>query len=90
MDKTEWNNVGAFLRRVYAVSDDMKGISSGFYDPAKKKRAGELIVDLKKFSKAADAPTGTQNGQEFLPYAKKLSSILDEFLDLMSDVPDEI
>ena len=90
MDKTEWNNVGAFLRRVYAVSDDMKAVASGFYDPAKKKRAGELIEDLKKVSKAADAPTGKQSGPEFLPYAKKMISILDEYLDLLSDVPDEL
>lgn len=90
MDKTEWNNVGAFLRRVYGVSEDMKAIATGFYEPEKKKKASELIVDLKKFSKAADVPTGTQNAQQFLAYAQKLSSILDEFLDLLSDVPDEI
>jgi len=89
MDKVEWDNVGAFLRRVYGVSEDMKAIASGF-DSAKKQRAAELIDNLKKFSKAADAPTGTQNAPEFLAYAKKLTSILDEFLDLLSDVPDEI
>mmetsp|Transcript_22799 Transcript_22799/g.56331 ORF Transcript_22799/g.56331 Transcript_22799/m.56331 type:complete len:109 (+) Transcript_22799:98-424(+) len=89
MDKAEWNNVGAFLRRVYGVSEDMKAIASGF-DSAKKPRASELIDSLKKFSKAADAPTGTQNATEFLAYAKKITSILDEFLDLLSDVPDEI
>ena len=89
MDKAEWNNVGAFLRRVYGVSEDMKAIAGGF-DSAKKQRASELIENLKKFSKAADAPTGTQNAAEFLAYAKKLTSILDEFLDLLSDVPDEI
>lgn len=90
MDKTEWNNVGQFLRKVYAVSEDMKAIASGFYDPAKKKRASELIDDIKKVSKAADAPTGSQNGPEFLVYAKKITSILDEFLDLLRDVPDEL
>jgi hypothetical protein len=90
MDKTEWNNVGAFLRRVYGVSDDMKGIATGIYDATKKKRAAELIEELKKFAKAADVPTGKESGPEFLPYAKKLVSILDEFLDLLSDVPDEL
>lgn len=90
MDKTEWNNVGQFLRKLYSVSDDMKAIAGGFSEPDKKKRAAELIDELKKYSKAADAPTGSQNGPEFLAYAKKLSSIVDEFLDLMSDVPDEL
>ena len=90
MDKEEWNNVGQFLRKVYSVSEDMKAISGGFYDSSKKKRASELIDEIKKFSKAADAPTGSQNGAEFLPYAKKIVSILDEFLDLLSDVPDEL
>ncbi len=89
MDKTEWNNVGQFLRKVYGVGDDMKAIA-GSFDSEKKKKAAALIDDLKKFSKAADAPTGSQNGPEFLSYAKKITSILDEFLDLMSDVPDEL
>jgi hypothetical protein len=90
MDDKEWNNVGTFLRKVYAVSDDMKAIAGGFYEPEKKKKAAELINDLKKYSKAADAPTGTQNGPEFLAYAKKLSMILDDFFELLQDVPDEI
>lgn len=89
MDKTEWNNVGQFLRRVYAVGEDMKSMANGF-DPEKKKKAATLVEDLRKYSKAADAPTGSANGPEFLAYAKKLTGILDEFLDLMSDVPDEL
>lgn len=89
MDKAEWENIGQFLRKVYGVGEDMKAIASGF-DAEKKQKAAGLIDDLKKYSKAADAPTGSQNGPEFLSYAKKLSSILDEFLDLLSDVPDEL
>jgi hypothetical protein len=90
MDKKEWDNLGQFLRKLYALSEDLKSISGGFYEPEKKKKAAELIDDLKKYSKAADGPTGSQNGPEFLAYAKKLSSILDDFLDLLQDVPDEI
>jgi len=90
MDKEEWNNVGQFLRKVYGVSDDMKAIASGFSDTDKKKKAADLIDDLKKYAKAADGPTGTQNGPEFLAYSKKLATIVDEFLDLLRDVPDEI
>lgn len=90
MDKTEWNNVSQFLRKVYGVSEDMKSIASGFYEPEKKKKASELIEDLKKYSKAADAPTGSQNGPEFLAYAKRITTVLDDFLDLLRDVPDEI
>eukprot|EP00980_Cylindrotheca_fusiformis_P028114 scaffold22581_cov123-Cylindrotheca_fusiformis.AAC.11 len=90
MDKTEWNNISAFLRRVYGVSEDMKSIAAGIYDPEKKKRASQLIEEVKKYSKGADASTGTQNAQEFLPYARKLTSILEDFLDLLQDVPDEI
>jgi hypothetical protein len=90
MDKKEWDNVGQFLRKLYSVSDDMKAISGGFYDPEKKKKSAELIDSLKKFCKAADGPTGTQNGPEFLAYARKLTSIVDEFLYLLQDVPDEL
>jgi hypothetical protein len=88
MDKKEWDNVGTFLRKLYSVSDDMKAISGGFYEPEKKKKSAELIDSLKNFCKAADGPTGTQNGPEFLPYARKLTNIVDEFLDLLQDVPD--
>jgi len=89
MDKTAWNNVGGFLRKVYAVGDDMKSIASGL-DAEKKTKAATLVEDLKKYSKAADAPTGSQNGPEFLAFSKKMVGIFDEFLDLLSDVPDEL
>lgn len=90
MDKKEWDNVGQFLRRVYTVSDDMKGIATGLYEPNKKEKAGQLIDALKKVSKAADASTGSQSGPEFLVYAKKLDNIFEEFLELLRDVPDEL
>lgn len=90
MDETEWKNVGLYLRRVYNVSDDMKQISAGFYDPEKKKRAGELIDILKKTTKAADSVTDSKHGPEFLAYAGKLERTLEEFLELLRDVPDEL
>lgn len=89
MDKTEWNNVGGFLRKIYAVGEDMKSIASGL-DSEKKKKAMVLVDEVKKLSKAADGPTGSGNGPEFLTYSKKLVSVFDEFLDLLSDVPDEL
>jgi len=89
MDTAEWNNVGQFLRKVYAVGEDMKSIANGL-DPEKKKKAAALIDDLKKYSKAADGPTGSKNGPEFLAYAKKITGIFDDFLDLLNDVPDEL
>ena len=85
MDKTEWNNVGGFLRKIYAAGEDMKSIASGL-DSEKKKKAMVLVDEVKKLSKAADA----KNGPEFLTYSKKLVSVFDEFLDLLSDVPDEL
>ena len=90
MDKKEWDNVGQFLRRVYAISDDMKAISAGFYDPEKKKRAPELIDAIKKLSKEADSTTRAQDGPGFLAYGKKLDAIMEEFLELLRDVPDEL
>ena len=90
MDKKEWDNVGQFLRKLYAVSEDMKAIAGGFYETDKKKKAAELIDDLKKTAKAADGPASAQNKSEYLAYSKKLASIVDDFLDLLRDVPDEI
>ena len=90
MDKEEWDNVGQFLRKLYGVGDDMKAIAGGFYEAEKKKAAADLIEALKKYSKAADGPASNQNAPEFVAYAKKLSTILDDFFDLLRDVPDEI
>jgi hypothetical protein len=90
MDETEWKNVGGYLRRVYNVSDDMKQIAGGFYDPEKKKKAGELIDSLKKTAKAADAVADSKTGTEFLAYTAKLDEILEGFLELLRDVPDEL
>jgi cytochrome c556 len=90
MDEKEWDNVSQFLRKIYATSEDMKSIAGGFYDPEKKKKAAALIDDVKKLSKAANVPAGSQNGPDFLAYSKKLISSFDEFLDLLQDVPDEL
>ena len=90
MDKTEWQNVGGFLRKVYGVADnDMKAVASGL-TPDKKKTAAELMDKLKKTARAADATCSADKATEFLAYGKTIESALDAFLDLLSDVPDEL
>ena len=90
MDEAEWDNVGQFLRKLYGVGDDMKAIAGGFYDSEKKEAAVELIAALRKYSKAADGPASNQNVSEFVAYTKRLTKVLDDFFELLRDVPDEI
>jgi len=91
MDKKEWDNVGQFLRKLYGVAEnDMKDIANTMPDPAKRKRGLQLVDDMKRTAKAGDGPAGAQNASEFLKYDQKIVSILNEFMELLQDVPDEI
>ena len=89
MDKKEWDNVSGFLRRVYGLSDDMKSIA-GTMDDTKKKQAMEYVDAIKKLTKSADGPAQNQNVNEFVAYADKIDTTLDNFLALLQDVPDEL
>lgn len=89
-EKKEWDNLGQFLRGVYAASDDMKGIAKGIYDPDKKKQAEEDIKQLQKYAKAGDGPVNNQDGDTLVAIMNKCESIIDDFFELLRDVPDEI
>jgi len=90
IDKKEWDNVSKFLRQAYSVGDDMKAIASGIYNPDNKKRALNDIVQLRKYAQAADLSVNKQDGSGFVGIAEKMEFLLSDFLDSLSDVPDEI
>ena len=68
----------------------MKGIAGGIYDPEKKKKADEDIKTLQKYAKAAEGPVNKQDGGAVVAILKKCDELIDDFLDLLRDVPDEI
>jgi len=91
IDKKEWDNLQEFLRILYKGSDDMKAITkNSIYDPAKKKKAEEDIKLLQKFTQLGDNPVTKQDAPGLADILKKCELILDNFFDLLRDVPDEI
>jgi hypothetical protein len=90
MDKKEWDNVGRFLRRIYATGDDLKGIGAGIYDSAKKKQADAAIAEIRKLAKSADPSVNARDGKGVVAILDKVNSEIDTFLDLLKDIPDEI
>lgn len=90
IDKKEWDNISKFLRATYSTGDDMKAVANGIYNPENKKRALGDIDQLRKYSQAADLSVNKQDGPGFVAVADKMEFYVSDFLDSLSDVPDEI
>mmetsp|Transcript_11358 Transcript_11358/g.14837 ORF Transcript_11358/g.14837 Transcript_11358/m.14837 type:complete len:188 (-) Transcript_11358:53-616(-) len=89
LSKDEWEGVMGFLRKLYSVGDDMKGISKGM-DPTKKKEAEKLIADFQTVIKTADGAARGKDPNAFMILQKKSAEDLENFFLLLQDVPDEI
>ena len=63
---------------------------TSIYDPVKKKKAEEDVKLLKKLAQAGDGPVNANDAAGYATIMKKSYAVLDDFFDLMSDVPDEI
>jgi len=68
----------------------MKDIAKGIFDPEKKSKANDDIKQLQKYAKAAEGPVNKQEGDAFVAIMKKCEDIIDDFFELLRDVPDEI
>ena len=90
IDKAEWDNIGKFLRTAYATGDDMKGVVAGIANPDNKKRALDDVDQLKKYAQAGDVSVNKKDGPGFVAVIDKMSDIVNDFFDSLSDVPDEI
>mmetsp|Transcript_10005 Transcript_10005/g.16618 ORF Transcript_10005/g.16618 Transcript_10005/m.16618 type:complete len:186 (-) Transcript_10005:153-710(-) len=89
LDKKEWLNIGGFLRRIYAEADDLKVVGGGL-SPDKKKQGAEIAEQIRKYSKAGEAPINAQDAPAVINILDKCDGLFGDFLDLLSDVPDEI
>lgn len=90
IESQEFDNIGKFIRLAYSVSDDMKDIAGGIADPAKKKRALDDIDLLKNYCRAGEIVVNKKSPAGLVPVLEKMTTIVDDFLDALSDVPDEI
>jgi hypothetical protein len=68
----------------------MKAMTSGIYDPDKKTKAQEDIKLLQKYAKAGEGPVNKQDASTFVAIMKKCDELIDDFFELLRDVPDEI
>jgi hypothetical protein len=91
IDGKEWDNIGKFLRTAYAIADqDMKSVAAGIASPENQKRALKDADQLKTYAQAGDVPVSKKDGPNLVPVLDKMSSLVTDFLDSLSDVPDEI
>jgi hypothetical protein len=91
IDKKEWDNISKFLRIVYSVGEnDMKSVAKGIFNPENQKRALFDVEQLKKYAQAGDVSVSRQDAPSLASITGKISDLLDDFFDSLSDVPDEI
>lgn len=67
----------------------MKSIGSGL-SPDKKKQGEEIVDQLRKYTKAGESSINAQDTKACISILDKSNALIGDFLDLLSDVPDEI
>jgi hypothetical protein len=90
IDKNEWDNISKFLRDAYAIGDDMKDVAGGIASPDNKRRALEDVDKLKTYARAGDVLVSKKDNVGFVAVAEKMEGLISDFIDSLSDVPDEI
>jgi hypothetical protein len=91
IDRKEWDNLSDYMRRIYKGGEDMKSFAkTGIYDPEKKKKADEDVKALQKFAQAGDGPISKEDAAGLADILKKCDLVLEDFFELLRDVPDEI
>jgi hypothetical protein len=91
LDKKEWDNIGVFLRKAYATAgEDMQSVAAGIANPDAKKSALKDADQLRTYAKAGDVSVNKQDPAGFVAVADKMIGLVDDFMDSLSDVPDEI
>jgi hypothetical protein len=68
----------------------MKSVAKGIFDPDNQKRALNDAESAKKYAQAGDVSVSKQEAARLAAIIAKISELLDDFLDSLSDIPDEI
>ena len=85
----EWKNIALYLRKLYAVGDDMASIAKGL-DRDKQAGATALVKSFKEDVKAIDPVITAKDVPKFLTAFQATAKQIDSFLVLLQDVPDEL
>jgi hypothetical protein len=98
IDDKEWDALSEFMRKVYKGGDDMKSYTKGGgaggsmlgSDKEKKEKAEEYAKLLQKIAQAGDGPISKKDVEGLMGLLKKADVVLQDFFELLRDVPDEI
>jgi hypothetical protein len=92
IDKKEWDALSDFMRKVYKGGEDMKSYTKGggIYDPEKKKKAEEDYKLLQRIAQAGDVPISKEDPAGLAGVLRKADAVMDDFFELLRDIPDEI
>mmetsp|Transcript_4858 Transcript_4858/g.9265 ORF Transcript_4858/g.9265 Transcript_4858/m.9265 type:complete len:269 (-) Transcript_4858:14-820(-) len=96
IDDKEWDALSDFLRKLYKGGDDIKsytkvgGASIISNDKEKKQKAEEDAKLLQKIAQAGDGPISKKDIDGLLLLLKKGDVVLQDFFELLRDIPDEL
>lgn len=87
IDKKEWDNIGKFLRTAYSTGDDMTDVAA---TAANKDTALKAVEQMRKYAQAGDVSVSKQDASGLVAILTKMSGLVNDFFDALSDVPDEL
>lgn len=90
IDAAEWEGVPSFLRRLYDAGDDMVFMSKGFPAKENKAKAEALAKEFRATIRAVDRPAQAKDRDAVLAAYKATAANMATFLELSSDVPEEL
>jgi len=85
----EWQNISLFLRKLYGASDDMAAMAKGL-SGSSQQSATKLVKDFRAAVKAADPDINKKDAAGTLKAYNETIKMLNDFLELFNDVPDEL
>ena len=90
VESKEALNIKTFLKQLANEYYDLEVLSKSISDPAKAKLAMDLAKDFRAQMRANDDAASAGNIQKIVDSYPSTAKDLQDFLDLTSDVPDEI
>lgn len=102
IEEKEWDALGLFLRKLYDEGNDMSFLARNL-DSSKKSKTKELADTFRSTVKEADRPTRQRDRRALVAAFDESAGevfdrvnfdrgagLLDAFLELLQDVPDEL
>ena len=94
LEDEEWINARTYLRKFYALGEDMEYLAKP-WDRKLKDRALALVKDFRKTVKGMDKPAEKKDVEAFAEMHRHTLALVDNFFAILkeastSDIPDEL